>query len=51
MSLPSVKIIDIQHNNEIVDIEELTETAIGFLIYEAKLLIDELEDIRSIRND
>ena len=44
MSLPAIRIVDVQHDNEPVEIEELTQTGIGILIHEAKRLLSELED-------
>ena len=44
MSLPAIRVVDIQHNNEPVDLSELTENNLGSLIFECKELINELED-------
>lgn len=44
MSLPAIRIVDVQHNNERVFLEDLTHDAIGSLIYECERLLDELKD-------
>ena len=47
MSLPTIIIVDIQHNNEKVWLEDLTQTALGSLIYECERLLDELKDAKN----
>jgi len=44
MSLPAIRIVDVQHNNEFVGVEDLTRTALGSLIFECERLLDELKD-------
>ncbi len=44
MSLPAIKIVDVQHNDKAVDLEDLTETALGSLIFECEQLLDEIKD-------
>jgi len=44
MSLPAIRVVDVQHENKSVDLSELTETALGSLIYECELLLDDLKD-------
>ena len=44
MSLPAIKIIDVQKGNEVIDMDTLTETALGSLIYECESLLDDLKD-------
>lgn len=44
MSLPAIKVVDVQHNNEIIDLDDLTHTALGSLIFECEQLLDELKD-------
>lgn len=39
-----IKIVDTQDNNKTVEIGELTDTAIGDLIYQAEHLIEELNE-------
>lgn len=51
MSLPAIRIVDIQHNDERVELEDLTQTALGSLIYECKELLEKLEDAEAIAQD
>jgi len=45
MSMYMVKIVDIQHPNTPVDIEDLTKDGAYDMIYQANLLIDDLKDV------
>ena len=47
MSNPRVKIIDTQNNNEPVEIDDLTELALGDLIWQCDQLKDELTEARA----
>lgn len=51
MSLPSIHVVDIQHNNERIDLNELTQTALGSLINECERLLDELKDLEANIDD
>jgi len=51
MSLPTIMIVDVQHNNERVEIEELTHTGIGSLIYECEQLLEKLRDAAESTED
>ena len=44
MSLPAIKIVDVQHDNEVIMLEDLTQTALGSLIWECEALLDDLKD-------
>jgi len=44
MSLPIIQIVDIQHDNEIVDLSDLTATCLGSLIYKCERLLDKIKD-------
>lgn len=44
-SMPSVEVVDLHKNNEKVDLNDLTEIAIGMLIYDCVLLKSKLEDL------
>ena len=44
MGLPVIKVVDILNNNEPIEINELTQTGLGALIYECERLLDELKD-------
>ncbi len=48
MSLVSIKVIDRQHNNKIVDLSELTQTCLGSLVWECEQLLDEIKDAEAI---
>lgn len=43
-SMPVIKIVDVNNNNEIVEIEDLTDTGIGMLINDCERLLDKLQD-------
>lgn len=45
-SMPIVKIVDVNNNNEIVEIEDLTETGLSMVIGDCERLLDKLEDAR-----
>ena len=47
MSLLLVKIVDIQHDDEFVDIDDLTQTGLEILIHDCERLIEKLEDARA----
>jgi len=51
MSLPRIIIVDVQHDNKRVDIDDLTDVGLGCLIYECKELLTELEDKRAELED
>ena len=51
MSLPTVKVVDIQHNNTEVFLENLTQTCLGSLIWECEQLLDKLKDAEAIIED
>jgi hypothetical protein len=44
--MPIVKIVDVNNNNEIVEIEDLTETGLSMVIGDCERLLDKLEDAR-----
>lgn len=44
MSLPAIRIVDLQHNNEPVELEDLTDIGLGSLIFECEQLLDKLKD-------
>jgi len=44
MSLLAIRIVDIQHDNKVVELNELTETALVSLIPECDKLIDDIRD-------
>ena len=44
MSLPAIRIVDVQHNDERVVLEDLTQTGLGCLISECEQLLDNLKD-------
>ena len=44
MSLPAIRVVDVQHDNKVMELEDLTETALGSLIWECEQLLDELKD-------
>ena len=44
MSLPAIRVVDIQHDNERIELEDLTQTGLGCLIYECEQLLDVLKD-------
>ena len=43
-SMPIVKIVDVNNNNEIVEVEDLTDTGIGMVIGDCERLLEELQD-------
>lgn len=52
MSCLSVEVVDLQSNNiRIKDFSSLTQTALGSLLYECKLLLDKLEDAEDAVDD
>ena len=51
MSLPRIMIVDVQHDNEPVEIEELTHTGIGTLIFECEQLLEQLKDAAETAED
>lgn len=50
-SMPIVKIVDINNNNEIVEIEDLTDTGIGMCIADCEKLLSKLQDAHRTLND
>lgn len=44
MSFPAIRIVDLHHDNEVIELSDLTETALGSLIYECERLLDEIKD-------
>ena len=44
MSFPAIRIVDLHHDNKIVDLDDLTETTLGSLINECEELLDEIKD-------
>ena len=44
MSLPVIRIVDVQHNNEPVKIADLSLTALSSLMRDCEQLLDELTD-------
>ncbi len=44
MTLHRIKIVDIDHNNKITEVEHLTSTGAKMLIEEAEQLLSELKD-------
>ncbi len=44
MSLPAIKVVDVQHDNKVLDLEDLTSTALGALLFECGQLHRKLED-------
>lgn len=44
MSLPIIKIVDVQHNDAQVDIKELTRLGLDILIYDCEELLQKLKD-------
>ena len=44
MSLPAIRIIDVQNGNKVIDMSELTETALGSLIWECEALLSDIKD-------
>ena len=44
MSSPAIRIVDVQHNDERVELEDLTQTGLGSLIYECEQLLETLKD-------
>lgn len=44
MSFLTVAIIDVKNNNEIVNIEDLTQTGIEMLCHDCRRLLDRLEN-------
>ena len=51
MSLPAIRVIDVQNNNEPVELEDLTQTGLGSLIYECEQLLDKLRDAEAAIED
>jgi len=51
MSLPTIRIVDVQHNDERVELEDLTQTALGSLIYECEQLLEKLKDTEAAKDD
>lgn len=48
MSLPTIRIVDVQHNDEKVELGDLTQTGLSCLIYECEQLLDKLNDAYAI---
>jgi hypothetical protein len=44
MTLPTIRIVDVQKGNKVIDLDDLTETALGSLIYECESLLDDIKD-------
>jgi len=44
MSLPRIVIVDAQHNDERIDLEDLTETALVSLCYECEHLLEKIKE-------
>ena len=44
MSLPAIRVVDAQHSNEIIELDDLCETMLGSLIWECEQLLDTLKD-------
>lgn len=44
MSLPAIRIVDVQNGNKVMDLDDLTETALGSLVYECESLLDDIKD-------
>lgn len=51
MSLPRIQIVDVQNKNEVVELEELTQTGLGALIYECEQLLEEIKDLEANVDD
>ena len=51
MSLPTIKIVDAQHNNEEVHLEDLTRTDLGSLIHEGTRLVEKIRDVEAVEED
>ncbi len=51
MSLPAIRVIDIQNENEVVNLDDLTQTALGSLIFECESLLDDLKDAEAAIGD
>ena len=51
MSLPAIRIVDVLHDNEIMDMADLTQTALGSLIFECNEFLDELKDAEANAKD
>lgn len=51
MSMPSVEVVDLQHNNEKVDLKDLTETALGSLVHDCDRLREKLADLAAQNPD
>lgn len=49
--MPAIRIVDVQNNNEIVDLRELTQTALGSLIFECEQLLTEIKDAEADAQD
>jgi hypothetical protein len=42
--MPVIRIVDIQHDSERVELEDLTQTGLGILIYDCEQLLENLKD-------
>lgn len=51
MSLPAIRIVDVQHNDERVELEDLTQLGLGSLIYECEQLLEKLRDAYALAED
>ncbi len=51
MSLPAIRIVDVQHNNKVVDMAGMTQTALGSLVFECEQLLSDLKDAEAIAED
>ncbi len=50
MSMPAIVIVDV-HNNKVIELTDLTQTALGSLIVECEGLLDELKDAEAAVED
>lgn len=51
MSMPSVEVVDLHNDNKKVNLEDLTQTALGMLIHECNVLREQLMDMEAQTND
>ena len=49
MSMPAIVIVDV--NNKVIELTDLTQTALGSLIVECEGLLDELKDAEAAVED